>query len=259
MDRVKQADTRIGLLHHVGGGNLGDDATLESVAATKRRALFRRSQQIVGFAPMPFPEPDGRRRTEKDQIAYDTFIGKLASFASFLVDKSYMVIIFGSDIGIDPLVVENRRIGLRSRHRILSSQYSDSVNHSAKSVRELLAMMSRLGYVVTCRFHGLIFAHLLNKPVLAVAYRPKITELVADLELSSYCVDVRNFDAKLLMDEFASMVKNAEEIESCMAAKLTTSRQQLTNQFDRLFGCQRVESLQSQGHPETDFASKRQA
>ncbi len=35
-----QADARIGLLHHVGGGNLGDDATLDAVAGSiKRRSI----------------------------------------------------------------------------------------------------------------------------------------------------------------------------------------------------------------------------
>jgi hypothetical protein len=39
----------------------------------------------------------------------------------------------------------------------------------------------------TCRFHGVIFAHLLNKPILAVARHPKVTELMVGLELSNYC------------------------------------------------------------------------
>ena len=33
MDRLTQSDAKIGLLQHVGGGNLGDDATLAAVAA----------------------------------------------------------------------------------------------------------------------------------------------------------------------------------------------------------------------------------
>ena len=48
---MKQAETRIGLLHHVGGGNLGDDATLESVADGIRQ---RWSQaEIVAFSMNP--------------------------------------------------------------------------------------------------------------------------------------------------------------------------------------------------------------
>jgi polysaccharide pyruvyl transferase WcaK-like protein len=58
---------------------------------------------------------------------------------------------------------------------------------------------------------------------------------MADLELSNYCVDARDFDASALADKFASMVANAEEIKARMAMSLTRNRQQLRNQFDGLF------------------------
>jgi polysaccharide pyruvyl transferase WcaK-like protein len=58
---------------------------------------------------------------------------------------------------------------------------------------------------------------------------------MADLELSSYCVDVRDFDLRLLTDKFTSMVINAEEIKDRMATSLTRNRQQLRSQFDELF------------------------
>ena len=58
---------------------------------------------------------------------------------------------------------------------------------------------------------------------------------MTDLELSNYCVDIREFDLKLLTEKFASMVINAEEIKTCMAASLTKNRQRLRSQFDELF------------------------
>jgi hypothetical protein len=58
---------------------------------------------------------------------------------------------------------------------------------------------------------------------------------MTDLGLSSYCVDIRDFDLELLAGKFASMVSNAEEIKSRMAASLTRKRKRLTSQFDELF------------------------
>jgi polysaccharide pyruvyl transferase WcaK-like protein len=202
------------------------------VATTNGIPLERRSQPIVGFAPMPYPDPLGYP-TEKDQIAYNAFIGKLASFASWLVSRSYALTLFGTDIGVDPLAIKDLQRTLLSHHGIPSPQYG--VNHSVKSVHDLLATMSGMDYVVTCRFHGVVFAHLLNKPVLAIAHHPKVVELMSDLELSTYCVDIRDFDPDLLADRFASMIINTEEIKTRMAANLTRNRQQLRNQFDELF------------------------
>ena len=203
-------------------------------ATTNGIPLERHSRPIVGFAPMPYPDPDPRGyQAEKNQIVYDVFIGKLASFASWLVSRSYTLTLFGTDIGVDPGAIKDLQRTLLSYHGISSPQYD--VNHSVRSVHDLLATMSGMDYVVTCRFHGVVFAHLLNKPVLAIAHHRKVIDLMTDLELPNYCVDIRDFDVSLLADRFASMVINAEEIKSRMGASLMRNRQLLRSQFDELF------------------------
>jgi hypothetical protein len=133
--------------------------------------------------------------------------------------------VVGTDIGVDPLAIDHLQMALLSYRGIPSSRYS--VNHSVKSTHDLLATMSGINYVVTRGFHGVVCAHLLNKPVLAIPHHPKVTDLMTELELelSSYCVDIRDFDPELLMEEFASVVINAEEIKSRMAASLTRNSQ----------------------------------
>ena len=194
--------------------------------------LERRAQPIVGFAPMPFPGPR-RYLAENDDIVYHKFIRQLASFSSWLVSQSYELTFFGTDITFDPEAIEDLRIALLSKFGVSLSQYS--VSYSIKSVCDLLSTMAEMDYVVTCRFHGVVFAHLLNKPVLAIAHHPKVKDLMTDLELSSYCVDIQNFDLKLLAERFASMVVNAEEIKCRMAASLARNRLRLKCQFDELF------------------------
>jgi polysaccharide pyruvyl transferase WcaK-like protein len=201
-------------------------------AMTNGSPLERCAQPIVGFAPMPYPGPR-EHLAEKDRIVYDDFIRELAVFASWLVGQSYALTIFGTDIGVDPLAIQDLQMALLIHHGIASSQYR--LVHSVKSAHDLLATMSGMDYVVTCRFHGVVFAHLLNKPVLAIAHHPKVMDLMTDLELSRYCVDIGNFDLKLLAERFASMVVNAEEIKRGMAASLARNRRRLKSQFDELF------------------------
>ena len=211
-----------------------DSAYGLEVATVRGSARETGSQSIVGFAPMPYPDPDpGGYQAEKDLITYDAFIRKLASFASWLISRSHVLTLFSTDLGVDPRAIEDLQRALLSYHGISSRQCG--VDHSVKSVRDLLAAMSGMDYVVTCRFHGVVFAHLQKKPVLAIAHHPKIAELMADLGLSNYCLDARDFDASSLADKFASMVANAEEIKARMAMGLTRNRQQLRNQFDGLF------------------------
>lgn len=233
---LRDDDSRA-LVHEIGftgESRVCPDSVYGLEIATTNENPGRRAQPIVGFAPMPYPDLDPHGYpAEKDQKAYDEFIGKLAAFASWLVGQSYSPSFFGTDVGVDPRAIEDIQMALLNRHGITSSHYS--VSNSVKSAHDLLAMMSGMDYVVTCRFHGVVFAHLLNKPVLAIAHHAKVRDLMADLELSSYCVDIRDFDVKKLADMFTSMVVNAEEIKTRMAAKLMRNRQLLKGQFDELF------------------------
>jgi len=190
-----------------------------------------RPSPLVGLAPMPWPFCDPREHlSENLQALYDEYIAKLAVFASCLVRYSCSVELFGSDAGADPSAIEDLRKALRAQQKIDTPAYVpiDSVN-------ELLSRMAAMDFVVTCRFHGVVLAHILNKPVLAVSHHPKVADLMEALGLSQYCVDIRNFDPRALADTFASLVDHAGEVKIIMAEKLATYRLKAAAQFDELF------------------------
>jgi polysaccharide pyruvyl transferase WcaK-like protein len=80
-----------------------------------------------------------------------------------------------------------------------------------------------------------VFAQLLNKPVMALSHHPKVATLMADFGMSEYCLDIRKSDAELLTSTFARLVANQDEIRARMAAKVAESRQLLADQFDAMF------------------------
>jgi polysaccharide pyruvyl transferase WcaK-like protein len=92
-----------------------------------------------------------------------------------------------------------------------------------------------MDYVVTCRFHGVVFAHLLNKPVLAISPHPKVADHMNALGLSKYCVDIRTFDPNQLADIFECLVRERDEIKSRMSASLANYMSLLKGQLDDLF------------------------
>jgi len=190
----------------------------------------KRDHSVVGIAPMPYPFCDPREHPSGHQAIYEDFIAKFAIFASSLARQSYSLELFGSDTGADPSAIEDLRTVLQNRHNISVSPY-DPVN----SVSGLLFRMSAMDYVVTCRFHGVVFAHLLNKPVLAISHHPKVADLMEALGLSKYCMDIQTFDPNRLTDTFASLVNDADEVKSSMAVSLAGYRSQLASQFDDLF------------------------
>jgi polysaccharide pyruvyl transferase WcaK-like protein len=180
---------------------------------------------------MPYCDP--RVFPEKDQAVYDGFIQKLGLFGSFLIRNGYAVSLFGSDIGIDPLSIKDLQSSINNGTHISSSHCLTS--ETVSSIEELLFQMSLMDYVVTCRYHGVIFAHLLNKPVLAISHHPKVAALMTDIGLAKYCVDIRGLELSLLTDVFVTLVSNGEEIKGFMADRLSCYKRELTEQFDKLF------------------------
>lgn len=188
-----------------------------------------RDEPTVGIAPLPYCNP----RTdpaEKDQYRYDEFIAKMAAFASRLSRDSYSLALFGSDIGVDPLAIEDLQAVLQDRHGVVARRCD-----STGSIQDLLSAISRMDYVVTCRFHGVIFAHLLLKPVLAISPHPKVRNLMKRLGLEQYCLDIGACDVASLTETFEALVRHTDEIKGQLAATLASNKSSLRMQFDELF------------------------
>ena len=104
----------------------------------------------------------------------------------------------------------------------------------------LLSHMSSMDYIITCRFHGVVFAHLMNIPVIALSHHPKVATLMADLGLMEYRLDIDTFDQAELETAFTRMVADQTGIRARMAQKLTFYRGELSRQFDQLFSPETV-------------------
>ena len=189
---------------------------------------------IVGFAPMAYGDP--RLSPEHDRDSYNCFIRELGLFGSWLIENHHSLTLFCSDIGVDPPSIEDVEEMLRAHHGIARANTDGSLRRVHQwSVEELLENMRSMDYVIACRYHAVIFAHMLNIPVLAISHHPKVKALMNELGLSKYCVDISMCDVNVLADAFKSLVSDREKIKSRMAEKLECYRKQLAAQFDELF------------------------
>lgn len=190
-----------------------------------------RSEPTVGIAPMGYCDP--RLYWEKDERVYSTLIRQLAQFGSQLVKDKYRLRLFSTDIYFDAQAIEDVKLALERDPTIV---YQDWIaQESISGLSTLLSRMSQMDYVVTSRFHGVIFAHMLNKPVLALSHHEKVRTLMRDIGLAEYCVDIRAVTADLLIALFRRLVANRYEVKARMAITAECYRRKLENQFDGLF------------------------
>lgn len=181
---------------------------------------------LVGIAPMQV------YWDENPQI-YPRLIRELGQFSAWLVRSEHRLELFGTDIWYDELAVTDLRTAIMNECPNLASPWITCP--SIDGIDSLLSQMSSMDYVVTCRFHGVVFAHLLNKPILAISHHPKVHTMMRDIGLSDYCLDIGAIDSSFLIKKFARMVQNRDEIKVRMAEKAANFRRELTIEFDRLF------------------------
>jgi len=185
---------------------------------------------LVGISPMAYCDP--RVYWQKDSAVYERFIHNVACFGDWLGRNHCRLALFTTDIWFDLRTIREVDALLESTNRHPGPR---RVKYEIAELNELLSTMLSMDYVVTCRFHGVVFAHLLNKPVIALSHHSKVSALMSELGLQKYCVDIRNCDLNLLQETFRSLQANQEEIRARMAEKAAIYRRDLWAQFDRLF------------------------
>lgn len=185
----------------------------------------------VGIAPMPWGlEPlydDGNPH------AYDSLISSLAALGSRLLADQGRITLFCTDIGVDPPSVHDLQRALRESSWLPTDDLVDVA--VPQTTTDLIRSMSSMDYVITCRFHGVVFAHLLNIPVIALSHHSKVTTLMNDLGLSRYCLDIRTITPDTLTERFLELAANADWIKSRMSSTYSSYKDTLERQFNNLF------------------------
>lgn len=179
--------------------------------------------RTVGISPM-------RVYWDSDPRVYARLIRELGKFGAWLGNQNRPVCLFSSEVPSDYEPIDDLHAA------IIAAGIPRPIRRPRVSgVDGLLQQMSEMDYVVTCRFHGVVFAHLLHIPVLAISHHPKVSTLMRDLGLSDYCLEVQTVTAEDLMEKFIRLQENQAAVRARMREVTTLYQADLIHQFDTLF------------------------
>jgi polysaccharide pyruvyl transferase WcaK-like protein len=195
------------------------------------RQLPKEPGLTIGIAPMAYCDPS--RHWVHDEAKYQRLIHNMAEFGVRLIRMGHRLKIFSSDIWFDSKAISDLESAIRRECPVDTA--GRITCDAVKDINDLLAQISQVDCYVTCRFHGVVFAHLLNVPALAIAPHPKVTTLMEDCGLSAYCVDITVCDAGRLTAAFERLVANIDDVKHRIASKVAANQRDLDKQFDELF------------------------
>jgi len=193
-------------------------------------SLKQGSGRVVGIGPMIYFKPG--IWPQQDQVVYDTYLNKLALFTAWLIENNNKVLMFtGEAIADRPVIDDLRRI----LNEMGVSPTSDQIiEQPINSVDDLMNQLINTDIVVASRFHGVLLSLLLNKPVIALSYHSKITELMKDTGQESYCLSIDDFKVEDLKKLFHRNITNTETIKNQIGRRVTKYQEELRIQYENM-------------------------
>ncbi len=186
---------------------------------------------IVGLNPFGFCDP--RIWPRKDVSLYKEFLEKIARFSAWLLEQGYNLRVFTTEVSVDRYAIEDLKVRLSS---LVSPELIGPIfSRPSESVKDVLREMSKFDFIVTSKFHGIIFSHLLRKPVIALSYHRKMDVAMQAVGQSRFCADVESFDVDWLTKAFRSLIHESGSIKAGFAAVVEANAAKLSQQFNSLF------------------------
>ena len=87
----------------------------------------------------------------------------------------------------------------------------------ATTFAELMRAMAPAGTIVATRYHSMICALRLGKPVLSLSYAPKFAGIASNMGLTEFCQSAKSPDAELMIAQFTELEKREEELRRVIA------------------------------------------
>ena len=189
------------------------------------------SMPVVGINPIGFCDP--RNWPRKDRAVYDDYLEKTTRFSIWLLEQGYKLRMFTTEVSLDKHAIEDLKTQLRAR--LTPELFNQIFWSESESVRDVLQEMSEFDFVVTSKYHGIIFSHVLRKPVISLSYGKKMDFAMQAAGQGRFNASIEHFDLDWFIKAFHSLADDKEIIERESAAAVNAYAAKLSEQFDSLF------------------------
>jgi polysaccharide pyruvyl transferase WcaK-like protein len=188
------------------------------------------ARPIVGLNPVPFYDPV--YWPGSSTRIYERYVNALAEFASWLIQRGYTVLLFPTQLRLDPPVIHDIRLCMKADGA--SDVEANILDWPIHSLDDLMTAIARMEIIVATRFHGIVIPYLLHKPVLGIAYHQKTHDLMGELGQSEYVLDIHDVTLHSLRERFLALESKRAVIRGEIEQKIAGFQQVLTAQYDQV-------------------------
>ncbi len=168
------------------------------------------------------------RGPDSEEI-YDLYMGKIVSFIGWLLEKGHDVRLLTGDI-MDQRAVWH---ALERLQATLSPELTSAlIVEPTTTLFELMRQIALTDIVVASRFHNLVCAIKLRRPLISLGYAEKNEALLRQIGLHGFSQHIEHFDLETLKQQFLRASAERVEVADRMAVTTANYLQRLIGQRD---------------------------
>jgi polysaccharide pyruvyl transferase WcaK-like protein len=99
----------------------------------------------------------------------------------------------------------------------------------------LISLLASCDAVVAARLHGVLLAHVVGCPVLAIAHERKVATLMSELGHDSYCIPIDATEPPAASAALADLLAHGDALRAQLRANAMERRSRVNAQYDALF------------------------
>jgi polysaccharide pyruvyl transferase WcaK-like protein len=163
---------------------------------------------------------------------HDRYVDGIVRFTEAMLDRGRIVELAGGDRGDTPTIgavsaaIRQRRPDLASRLR----------EPDCTNMDDVVAWATRCHVAVASRFHNVIAALLVRRPVAALSYADKFNDLVTTVGLEDALQHIESLSVDRLIADVERLIDQAEQRSSTIDEVVARNAAEVAVQFDLVFG-----------------------
>jgi polysaccharide pyruvyl transferase WcaK-like protein len=193
-----------------------------------------RGRRLIGVAPMCYADP--RVWPRPDAARYGRHLSTMAAIAARAVRDGHEVAMFGTD---RPDAAPVEECHAQAVAQLTGDERARLRVHAMESVGPLMALLGACDAVVAARFHGVLLAHVVGCPVIAVSHERKVATLMSELGHEGYCSPIDELDPAAASARLNEVLADRDGISAHIREVAGAYRRRVDAQFDRVFGASR--------------------
>lgn len=183
--------------------------------------------KVVGLGVMAYH--GWNQPAEEGAAIYQAYLSKLGQFAIWLVEQHYVIrLLIGQSH--DQQTIDDLTAFIAQHHSVPAP--GQFISEPIRTIEELFQQLDATDLVVATRFHNVLCALMLNKPVVSLGYAQKNDALMTEMGLGHYCQQIESFTVEQLIQQFTELAANAGHLGAHIQHKNVEYREALERQYN---------------------------